>query len=96
MFCERDKQQGLMLMLSALIINVHRPKSGLLASWGGGRACLGWGHELNLPTETRPCAHQSGLSPWMPRVSLMKTRTYFSPYQGKPPHPLYLERQCEG
>ena len=35
MFCERDKQQGLMLMLSALIINVHRPKSGLLASWGG-------------------------------------------------------------
>lgn len=71
-------------MLSALIINVHRPESGLLASWGGGGACLGWRHELNLPTKTRPCAHQPGLSAWMLRVSLMQTRTYFSHARGSP------------
>lgn len=46
-------------MLSALILNVHRPGSGSLVTWAGRRACPGWGNELSLSAKTRPCAHQS-------------------------------------
>lgn len=95
-FVSSDGQQGFMLILSALIINFHRPGSGSLA-WGSeGGARQRWPDAELASRRTRPFACHPVLSAQTLSGSPRQAGTHFSPCQGEPPQPWYLERYCEG
>lgn len=96
-FVSSGRQQGLMLILSVLIINFHRPGSGSLASRSEGGACPGRQPDTEFASNrTRPFTCHPLLSPQISSTSLSQAGTHVSPCQWEPPQHWYLERYCEG